>query len=61
MSKMKYVLELIQEDEYYNLRYEVKKAQVTKNTELVFRGETLSIKKAEAILTLMKSHINSTH
>ena len=58
---MKYVFDLIQDQEYYNLKYELTKTKVQNNTTLSFRGETLTIEKAEAILFLMKKHINATH
>jgi hypothetical protein len=61
MSKMKYVLGLIEDQEYYNLKFEITKAKTQKKKKFSFRGETLSIITAEAMLSIMKTHINQNH
>ena len=58
MGRMKYVMELIHDDEYYNLQKAIKTAEHQETNQFIFRTEILDITTAKAMLTIMKKHIN---
>lgn len=59
MSRMKYVLDLINDGEYHNLKFEITKAKVKKQSKFTFRGLEVTIKQAEAMLAIMNKHIKA--
>tara|TARA_R110002096_G_scaffold269996_1_gene463879 strand:- start:1892 stop:2077 length:186 start_codon:yes stop_codon:yes gene_type:complete len=59
MGKMKYLFGLIQDQEFYNFKNAVNVAKHKGETEVTFRGRTLTLIQAEASLTIMMNHLNS--
>lgn len=57
MSKMKYVLDLINSGEYHNLKFELVKAKAQKKSKFNFGETELTIQQAEGMVSIMKSHI----
>tara|TARA_R110002096_G_scaffold316143_1_gene510638 strand:- start:1878 stop:2063 length:186 start_codon:yes stop_codon:yes gene_type:complete len=59
MGKMKYLFGLIEDQEYYSFKAVTNKAKHKGETEVTFRGRTMTLQQAEASLSIMMKHLNS--
>ena len=59
MGKMKYVFNLMQDNEYYNLKNAVNKATNANAKTLTFRGRTHTLDEANAMLSIILKHMNA--
>jgi len=57
---MKYLFGLIEDQEYYSFKAAINKAKHKGETEINFRGRTLTLQQAEASLIIMMKHLNSS-